>query len=285
LIQSASNYSSANPTVGRQNRLNQAVVYEEATRILKGEGQTQAPSISGGWGNRVINDYYALNNKQKSTGSSEGGSSKRKYNTYVDLDTNWFGIAGDDEDLAARVSRLAYNIGNSLAAAVKAKEEGKVVRGLDKITDIGNLTNTMMNIAQQVESGAMDPRKAQAAILRYAPQLGITDKTAWDAYFGETDDLEAWEKNLNALKSKGYTEVDLSAENNWIKGQGKDLKFLKDKSGKTYAFNKDYSQYTGGAKNWYNDDWVNYAEGAGYGDVFLVGDDGEVYYGGLNGLD
>lgn len=285
LIQSASNYSSANPTVGRQNRLNQAVVYEEATRILKGEGQTQAPSISGGWGNRVINDYYALNNKKKSTGSSEGTTSKRKYNTYVDLDTNWFGIAGDDEDLAARVSRLAYNIGNSLAAAVKAKEEGKVVRGLDKITDIGTLTNTMMNIAQQVESGAMDPRKAQAAILRYAPQLGITDKTAWDTYFGETDDLEAWERNLNALKSKGYTEVDLSAENDWIKSQGKDLKFLKDKSGKTYAFNKDYSQYTGGAKNWYNDDWVNYAEGTGYGDVFLVGDDGEVYYGGLNGLD
>lgn len=283
LIQSASNYTSANPSVGRNNRFNQAQVYEEATRILRGEEQIQAPSISGGWGNRVINDFYALN--QKPTTTSTASTPNKKYTNYTDLNTDYFGIVDDNEDLKARVVKLATNIGNNLALAAKAKEEGSIVRGLDKISDITTLTNTMQNIANQVENGTMDPRAAQAAILKYAPQLGITDKTAWDTYFGETDDLEAWEKNLQALKSKGYSEVDMSAENAWIRNQGKDLKFLKDKSGKIVAFNKDYSQYTGGAKNWYNDDWTNQGEGSGYGNVFLVGEDGEVYFGGLEGLD
>lgn len=272
LIQSASNYSSANPTVGRQNRLNQAVVYEEATRILKGEGQTQAPSISGGWGNRVINDYYALNNKTKSTGSSEGRSSKRKYNTYIDLDTNWFGIAGDDEDLAARVSRLAYNIGNSLAAAVKAKEEGKVVRGLDKIADIGTLTNTMMGIAQQVESGAMDPRKAQAAILRYAPQLGITDKTAWDTYFGETDDLSTREKNLKKLKSDSYSDFKNQTGNVQFDKYLKDNNYqvAKDSSDNYYVFDKDWNLVSNKGTVFIDDDYTSSTYHQGY----VVGADG-----------
>jgi hypothetical protein len=231
----------------------------------------------------VINDFYALNKKPTTT--STDASPSKKYTNYTDLNTDYFGIVDDNEDLKARVVRLATNIGNNLASAAKAKGEGSVVRGLDKISDITTLTNTMQNIANQVENGTMDPRAAQAAILKYAPQLGITDKTAWDTYFGETDDLEAWEKNLQALKSKGYSEIDMSGENAWIRNQGKDLKFLKDKSGKIVAFNKDYSQYTGGAKNWYNDDWTNQGEGSGYGNVFLVGEDGEVYFGGLEGLD
>ena len=231
----------------------------------------------------MINDFYALNQKPATTSTTSTPS--KKYTNYTDLNTDYFGMVDDNEDLKARVVKLATNIGNNLASAAKAKKEGSVVRGLDKISDITTLTNTMQNIANQVENGTMDPRTAQAAILKYAPQLGITDKTAWDTYFGETDDLEAWEKNLQALKSKGYSEVDMSAENAWIRNQGKDLKFLKDKSGKIVAFNKDYSQYTGGAKNWYNDDWTNQGEGSGYGNVFLVGEDGEVYFGGLEGLD
>lgn len=143
LIQSASNYTSANPSVGRNNRLNQAQVYEEATRILRGEGQSQAPSISGGWGNRVINDFYALNKKQ----TTPATTSSKKYTNYTDLNTDYFGIVDDNEDLKARVVRLATNIGNNLASAAKAKGEGSVVRGLDKISDIATLTNTMQNIA------------------------------------------------------------------------------------------------------------------------------------------
>lgn len=280
LIQSASNYTSANPSVGRNNRLNQAEIYDEATRILNGEQSTVAPSISGGWGRKVIGDFYALNKRQQSTASTAapatGGFTK-----YGKFDTNYFGLTDDSWDLNTRVQALAENIMSSLGKAEAAIKEGKKIRGWDqdKITNLKNyLGNAMQNYAN-------DPRALQTAILKKANDFGITDKASWDEYFGETDDLESWEKNLQALKSKGYSEIDMSGENAWIRNQGKDLRFLRDKSGKIVAFNKDYSQYTGGAKNWYNDDWTNQGEGSGYGNVFLVGDDGEVYFGGLEGLD
>lgn len=282
LIQSASNYTSANPSVGRNNRLNQAEIYDEATRILKGEQSTVAPSISGGWGRKVIGDFYALNkNKGQQSSASSAAPATGGFTQYGKFDTNYFGLTDDSWDLNTRVQALAENIMSSLGKAEASIAEGKKIRGWDqdKITNLKNyLGNAMQNYAN-------DPRALQAAILRKANDFGITDKASWDEYFGETDDLEAWEKNLQALKSKGYSEVDMSGENAWIRNQGKDLKFLRDKSGKIVAFNKDYSQYTGGAKNWYNDDWTNQGEGSGYGNVFLVGEDGEVYFGGLDGLD
>lgn len=274
LIQSASNYTSANPSVGRNNRLNQAQVYEEATRILRGEGQSQAPSISGGWGNRVINDFYALNKKQTTPATTSTPS--KKYTNYTDLNTDYFGIVDDNEDLKARVVRLATNIGNNLAAAAKAKGEGSVVRGLDKISDIVTLTNTMQNIAKQVENGTMDPRAAQAAILKYAPQLGITDKTAWDSYFGETDDLTPSEKNWDTLKNQGYTKHDTTNAPEWLKSilsKNPNLQFA-EKDGQIMAFNKDWSEYTGGAF-----DRINLNQGDHYGHGLLIDDAGRTYMG------
>jgi hypothetical protein len=255
-------------------------VYEEATRILRGEGQSQAPSISGGWGNRVINDFYALNKKQTTPAATS--TSTRKYTTYNDFDSDYYGMAIDDMDLNARVENLANNIISSLDDAEYKIGNGEVVRGMDA-NKIGQLRTYLNNALSNYRTNK-DARALQAAIVAKAKDLKI-DQASWDNYFGETDDLEAWEKNLQALKSKGYSEIDMSGENTWIQNQGKDLKFLKDKSGKIVAFNKDYSQYTGGAKNWYNDDWTNQGEGSGYGNVFLVGEDGEVYFGGLEGLD
>ena len=280
LIQSASNYTSANPSVGRNNRLNQAQIYEEATRILRGEGQSQAPSISGGWGNRVINDFYALNKKQTTPATTS--TNTRKYTTYNDFDSDYYGMVTDDMDLNTRVENLANNILSSLDDAEYKIVNGEVVREMDA-NKIGNLRTYLNNALSNYRTNK-DARALQAAIVAKAKDLKI-DQASWDNYFGETDDLEAWEKNLQALKSKGYSEVDMSGENAWIRNQGKDLKLLRDKSGKIVAFNKDYSQYTGGAKNWYNDDWTNQGEGSGYGNVFLVGEDGEIYFGGLEGLD
>lgn len=272
LIQSASNYTSANPSVGRNNRLNQAQVYEEATRILRGEGQSQAPSISGGWGNRVINDFYALNKKQTTPATTS--TSSKKYTNYTDLNTDYFGIVDDNEDLKARVVRLATNIGNNLASAAKAKGEGSVVRGLDKISDITTLTNTMQNIAKQVENGTMDPRSAQAAILKYAPQLGITDKTAWDAYFGETDDLSQAEKNK--AKLTGWTFADNHSNallNQYLSNN--QYRIGTDKEGTQYILDKNYDIVTGKndtdiEANYYND---------GYGSGYAIGQDGRFYVG------
>lgn len=284
LIQSASNYTSANPSVGRNNRLNQAQVYEEATRILRGEGQSQAPSISGGWGNRVINDFYALNKKQTTPATTSTPS--KKYTNYTDLNTDYFGIVDDNEDLKARVVRLAINIGNNLASAAKAKGEGSVVRGLDKISDITTLTNTMQNIAEQVENGTMDPRAAQAAILKYAPQLGITDKTAWDAYFGETDDPTERDLRLQQIKKDGYSEYNIDGENAWLKNlaTNKGYSIYKDAQGNTRIYDKDLNQIKNILEYNYNlSDKDDPTRGYGYG--LISDEEGNVFMGDTRTID
>lgn len=80
-------------------------MYDEATRILRGEGQSQAPSIDNGWGNKVINDFYAINkNRAQKTTPSQSAGQFTKYGSY---DSNYFGITDDSWDLNARVNALA----------------------------------------------------------------------------------------------------------------------------------------------------------------------------------
>jgi hypothetical protein len=132
LIQSASNYTSANPSVGRSNRLNQAEIYDEATRILKGEQSTVAPSISGGWGRKVIGDFYALNkNKGQQSAASTTAPATGGFTQYGKFDTNYFGLTDDSWDLNTRVQTLAGNIMSSLGKAEAAIKEGKKIRGWD----------------------------------------------------------------------------------------------------------------------------------------------------------
>jgi hypothetical protein len=131
LIQSASNYTSANPSVGRNNRLNQAEIYDEATRILKGEQSTVAPSISGGWGRKVIGDFYALNKNKGQQSAAGAAPSTGGFTQYGKFDTNYFGLTDDSWDLNTRVQALAENILSSLGKAEASIAEGKKIRGLD----------------------------------------------------------------------------------------------------------------------------------------------------------
>lgn len=131
LIQSASNYTSANPSVGRSNRLNQAEVYDEATRILKGEQSTTAPSISGGWGRKVIGDFYALNKNKGQQSAASAAPATGGFTQYGKFDTNYFGLTDDSWDLNTRVQALAENIMSSLGKAEAAIAEGKKIRGWD----------------------------------------------------------------------------------------------------------------------------------------------------------
>ena len=280
LIQSASNYTSANPTVGRNNRLNQAQVYDEATRILRGEGQSQAPSIDNGWGNKVINDFYAINkNRAQKTTPSQSAGQFTKYGSY---DSNYFGLTDDSWDLNARVNALAENIMTSLDNAKASIDSGVRIPGwsLEKIN------NLQTYLGNAITNHANDPRGLQAEILRKAKDFGITDKASWDEYFGETDDLSQAEKNLQALKGRGYTDYDMSGYSQWVNATAKDkkLRFMKDKDGNLRVFNDDYSDYTGGALSLYNDDWTA-APGTGYGDVLLIGADGNIHMGAIGNLD
>jgi hypothetical protein len=127
-----SNYTSANPTVGRRNRENQARIYQEATRILTG-GERTAPSIAGSGADYVINAFYNANKTKTPTaasGQADDSSQKMKslykYNPYDGIP--W----GDESDtLEERVKRLAGGLANNLAKAKQAYSDNKIVKGID----------------------------------------------------------------------------------------------------------------------------------------------------------
>jgi hypothetical protein len=123
-----SNYSSANPMVGRRNRENQARIYQEATRILTG-GERTAPTIASSGADYVINAFYNANK----TNSPATASQSNKYTAYHDY--NWadgLDVVGQDEDLNAKVARLASSLSASIGSAFSAWGANKTVRGLDK---------------------------------------------------------------------------------------------------------------------------------------------------------
>lgn len=270
LIQSASNYTSANPSVGRNNRLNQAEVYDEATRILKGEQSTVAPSISGGWGRKVIGDFYALNKNKGQQSAAGAAPATGGFTQYGKFDTNYFGLTDDSWDLNTRVQALAENILSSLGKAEASIAEGKKIRGLDqdKITNLKNyLGNAMQNYAN-------DPRALQAAILKKANDFGITDKAAWDEYFGETDDLSQAEKNKAKLTGWTFTNNHSDALfNNYLASN--QYMIGKDREGTEYLLDKNYNIVTG--KNDTNIESNYYKDN--YGSGYTIGQDGRFYAG------
>lgn len=270
LIQSASNYTSANPSVGRNNRLNQAEIYDEATRILKGEQSTVAPSISGGWGRKVIGDFYALNKNKGQQSTTSAAPATGGFTQYGKFDTNYFGLTDDSWDLNTRVQTLAGNIMSSLGKAEAAIKEGKKIRGWDqdKITNLKNyLGNAMQNYAN-------DPRALQTAILKKANDFGITDKASWDEYFGETDDLSVAEQNK--AKLAGWTFADNHSNallNQYLSNN--QYRIGTDKEGTQYILDKNYNIVTGKNDTGIEANYYN----AGYGSGYAIGQDGRFYVG------
>ena len=281
LVQSMSNYTSANPTVGRRNRENQARIYQEATRILTG-GERTAPSIAGSGADYVINAFYNANKTKTPTaasGQADDSSQKMKslykYNPYDGIP--W----GDESDtLEERVKRLAGGLANNLAKAKQAYSDNKIVKGIDASQDLDTYIQALDNIAN---STTIDGRAAQKQILRMARQIGLTDKTSWDDYFGELDDLSEAEKNRNKLVSEGYqflTEAGNKALDAFVKSNNYNL--ATDKNNNAYIFDKNWNLVTGkGAVNMDEDYTGDNTEGMG----FVLGDDGRYYTGNLFDLD
>ena len=245
-------------------------MYDEATRILRGEGQSQAPSIDNGWGNKVINDFYAINkNRAQKTTPSQSAGQFTKYGSY---DSNYFGLTDDSWDLNARVNALAEKIMTSLDNAKASIDSGVRIPGWS-LEKINNLQTYLSNA---ITNHANDPRGLQAAILRKDKDFGITDKASWDEYFGETDDLTPSERNWGALKNQGYTKHDTANAPEWLKSilsKNPNLQFA-EKDGQIMAFNKDWSEYTGGAF-----DRINLNQGDHYGYGLLIDAAGRTYMG------
>lgn len=282
LVQSMSNYSSANPMVGRRNRENQARIYQEATRILTG-GERTAPSIASSGADYVINAFYNANKTNVPTSASQ---TPNKYTAYHDY--NWadgLDVVGQDEDLNAKVARLASSLSASIGSAFSAWGENKIVRGLDKgqESQLKFLQSRLDEIATGVKNGTIDARKAQAEILDNARILGIKDQSIWDSYFGETDDLALGEKNKNKLISDGYTfatSTGNKALDEFIKSNNYNI--ATDKNQNSYIYDKDWNLVLNKSAIDINDDYTDPGQ---EGQGFILGDDGRYYTGNLFDLD
>ena len=292
LMESGMSYSSANPAVGRNQRFNQAALYDEATRILTGGDRNASPlTLTGGWASTVIGDYRAQN-KTKQAGSS-GDAPSGTYTSYYDFDAfGNLGLKGDSDTLASRVARLANSIASSLNGALSAWDNKKVVKGLDKErrSDYEILASRMSEIASAVTAGTMDARQAQRVILDNAPLLGLSDQTTWDNYFGELDDLSRAEQNKQALLNNKYTFDHTTSGNadldKYIKQNRYNL--AKDAQGNWVLFSPEYDALTGKASTYIDDDYSSTGKGSGYaidgeGRVFIgtdmmnVGEDNAFY--------
>jgi hypothetical protein len=140
-----SNYTSANPMVGRRNRENQARIYQEATRILTG-GERTAPSIAGSGAEYVINAFYNANKtKTPTVGTSAPSQGMKKFYKYDPY--NGIPWADESDSLEQRVQRLAANLANNLAAAKEAYTRGEVVRGIDASQNLDGYIHTLDEIA------------------------------------------------------------------------------------------------------------------------------------------
>lgn len=278
LIQSMSNYSSANPMVGRRNRENQARIYQEATRILTG-GERTAPSIAGSGADYVINAFYNANKTRSGVpASGSAAQTPSAYTTYRNYKwSDGLDVVAQDEDLNAKVVRLANTLASNLDGVFNAWNQNEVVRGMDKSRkgDLEIVQGRLRQIAEGVSNGNMDARAAQAEILKNAQLLGIKDQNIWDSYFGETDDLSEADKNFNKLKGLGYTFADTHSNSgfaNYLKTKG--YRIGKDRQGNEYLYDKNYNLVTNNNDVFIDSDYF----GSEYGTGYAIGSDGRFHF-------
>jgi hypothetical protein len=136
---------------------------------------------------RAISDFYSANPRRSQTTAAAATaptSVMRKFYKYGAM--NNLGISADDETLDERVMRLAGNIASNIRAAQNAHSKGDIVKGLDMSQDFTSTLQLLDNLANGTGKRG---REAQKELLRIATKIGLTDKTEWDTYFGELDDL------------------------------------------------------------------------------------------------
>lgn len=284
LVQTGKNYTSTNPMTGKQSRLEQTEIYEEAIRILQGQERSPITMST----SRAISDFYSANKRRTSSSdnnsrSSEGGSGIRMYYNYSPL--KGLGVTNEDDTLETRVAGLARTLLANLDGAIKAHSKRDIVKGLDMALDYTTPRATLLQVIEGLGNNTMTGRDAYKKIGAIAGQLGITDadRDTWENYFGTLDDLEPWEVNYNKLKGKKYKDVDLSTYGQWIAdaATANGLKFMLDDNNNIRAFDKNYNEYTGGELTLYNDNWT---DAANNGHAIIIDAQGNVHLGNVNTL-
>ena len=256
-MQSARNYSSANPMYNRNARKYASDVYDIATKILNGEQVPSSGTPIGQIGNayNVYSDFVNKNKNRTTQATAAttipSGESYYRYKWSNGLDTDWL---SDSDTLEQRMSSFAQTLKDNLLAA---KNSGKTLLGIDD-TAISNALALLNK-----ETWTKDDMKT----LRRAAQYAKVDASAFKSYFGDLmPKISEQDKVKRTLLNEGYTENN-NSYGTWGNKTLQDLGYhILTKDGKNYAFDKDWNKVNKLTK-------INLGQD-GYGQAFIVDDNG-----------
>lgn len=301
-IESARNYSGANPVNNASQRDFETAVYKNALNYLNtgaqpvGGASTSTTNIFGGRNHREVvndagavwNDFVSLNNKnnnattRKTSRSITGGGSY-----YVDimrgLDPGW-GLEG--EDFNSRANGYLQAVIDNLTAAQARKNAGAYLSNIADPSRIESDIASLKNI--QANLGKTDDVKAVLGSISRIVRNYSNDPQAFQDYFnGVIPQLSAADKKKQDLLNQGYTEIDLNTDANssdWLRryAQTKNYHFFRDKSGNIRVYNNNYDNPLTNILDYNSNSDDEGVEGKGYGHGLIIDENGNVFFGDTN---
>lgn len=289
-IESARNYSGANPINNASQRDFETAVYKNALNYLNtgaqpvGGASTSSTNIFGGRNHREVvndagavwNDFVTLNNKNNNsteTSRNAGTTSRTGAGSwYVDimkgLDPGW-GLEGDDFN--SRANGYIQAVIDNLTEAQTKQNVGAYLSNVadpSRIeSDIASLRNIQTNLGNAKDPNAV-LRSISSIVRKYS-----SDPQAFKDYFnGVIPQLSAADKKKQELIAQhGYANADISGWGQWARdyAKNKNYNFL-SKDGKIYAFDKDYNLVG-------EDGTISLADDS-YGQGFFIDSNGQVGY-------
>ena len=303
-LESARNYSGANPLNSAAQRDFETAVYRNALNYLTNKetplvGATQGTTnmFGGRSHDEVVGDagyvWQAYRNANKETpaqaATTTGNTFTGKGSWYLDvtkgLDPGW-GLEG--EDFNSRANSYLQAVINNLNDALVKKNAGVYLSNVadpSRIeSDIASLQSIQSNLAN-----AKDPKTVLSSIGNIVRRYS-SDAQAFKDYFnGVIPQMSAAEKAKQKLKNQGYSEIDLNTDANssdWLRryAQNKGYHFFKDKEGNVRIYNNNYDNPLTNILDYNSNSDDEGIEGKGYGHGLIVDENGNVFFGDTNNI-
>lgn len=304
-IESARNYSGANPVNNASQRDFETAVYRNALNYLNngaqpvGGASTSTTNVFGGRNHREVvndagavwNDFVKLNSEDNNSSAGTSGTTTRTGagSWYVDimegLDPGW-GLEGDDFN--SRANGYIQAVIDNLTTAQAKKNAGAYLSNVAEPSriesDIASLRNIQANLDKAKDPNAV-LRSISSIVRRYS-----SDPQAFKDYFnGVIPQASAADKAKQNLKNQGYTEIDLNTDANssdWLRryAQNKGYHFFKDKDGNVRIYNNNYDNPLTNILDYNSNSDDEGIEGRGYGHGLIVDENGNVFFGDTNNI-
>lgn len=313
-LESARNYSGANPLNSAAQRDFETAVYRNALNYLTnketplvGAAQGTTNMFGGRSHDEVVGDagyvWQAYRNANKETPAQAAttttvtssnpttstrtgkGSYYLKFNTIDD----WGLTAGTD--FQSKLTPYVQNLMQGLRTAIDKYNSGVHISNVtspDSMqADYDSLQRLLDNSSNISTSQIPGVLSQLGTIVR---KYGASTSQAFSNYFDSVKPKQsAATINKTKLINEGWEDVDMTNYSSYIQNvaAAKNLRFMRDQDGVIKAFNADYTPYSGTVTE-YNDDWRNDTDEArtqtGYGTGVFIDSNGNVYLGDVSGL-